>query len=175
MAISIIPGSTAGMDFYPRGYRAAGWRFWRLLAWVATGGPTRDPRRRRNPALIQEANLPVLDPTPGGGGGLLAVYARNDHARRVVAGFAAEIPSLSLLWEQVLRALDDVPSLGAACTRLTAALADTRLNQANLTAAMRAALAADAEGEDDPLSYLRDELAEQQALPVSLGGVHDDA
>jgi hypothetical protein len=39
--------------------------------------------------------------------------------------------------------------------RLTAA----RLRAANLEAAMRAALSAHSDGESDPLSYLRDELA----------------
>jgi hypothetical protein len=34
------------------------------------------------------------------------------------------------------------------------------MERANLIAAVRAALAAQAEGEDDPLSYLRDQLAE---------------
>jgi hypothetical protein len=33
-----------------------------------------------------------------------------------------------------------------------------RLDRANLLAAIRATLAADAEGEPDPLGYLRDEL-----------------
>jgi hypothetical protein len=106
---------------------------------------------------------------------MLDVYARNDHARRVVAGFATEMPSLSRLWQQVDRALADVPALGAACARLTAELAGTRMDRANLLAAMRAALAAHAGGEDDPLSYLRDELAGHQALPELFGGDHDDA
>jgi hypothetical protein len=34
------------------------------------------------------------------------------------------------------------------------------MDRANLLAAMRAALAAHADGDADPLSYLRDELAE---------------
>jgi hypothetical protein len=106
---------------------------------------------------------------------MFAVYARNDHARRVVAGLAAEMPSLSGLWQQVDRALADVPALGTAFARLIVELAGTRIDRANLVAAMRAALAAHAEGEDDPLSYLRDELAGQQALPESHGGDHDDA
>ena len=48
---------------------------------------------------------------------------------------------------------------------LAAELAATRLDRANLIAAMRAALAADADGERDPLSYLRDELDTLRALP----------
>lgn len=41
---------------------------------------------------------------------LLAVYARNDEARRIVAGFAAATPVLSPLWQQLDRALADVPA-----------------------------------------------------------------
>jgi hypothetical protein len=75
-----------------------------------------------------------------------------------VAGFAATTPALSELWQQVDRALADVPALGAIVARLTAELADTRMDRANLLAAMRAALAAHADGEADPLAYVRDEL-----------------
>lgn len=42
--------------------------------------------------------------------------------------------------------------------RLSADLKSVRLDRANLLAAMRAALAAHADGEPDPLFYLRDEL-----------------
>jgi hypothetical protein len=111
--------------------------------------------------------------TPGADINMFDVYARNDHVRRVVAGFAAEMPSLSRLWQQVDRALADVPALGMACARLTAELSGVRIDRARLVAAMRAALTAHAEGEDDPLSCLRDELAGQQALPESPGGDHD--
>jgi hypothetical protein len=106
---------------------------------------------------------------------LLAVYVRNDEARRMLAGFAATTPTLSPLWQQLDRALADVPALGSVVARLTAELAGTRLDRANLTAAIRAALAADAEGEADPLCYLRDELDERQALSQVPGGEHDDA
>lgn len=101
---------------------------------------------------------------------LLAVYARNDEARRMVAGFAATTPVLSPLWQQLDRALADVPALGSALTRLRAELADSRLDRANLVAVIRAALAADADGETDPLYYLRDELQERQAPARSIGG-----
>jgi hypothetical protein len=84
---------------------------------------------------------------PTNGINLHAVYARNDDARR-----------MSELWQQVDRALADVPALGAIVARLTAELADTRMDRANLLAAMRAALAAHADGEADPLAYVRDEL-----------------
>jgi hypothetical protein len=170
MALAMIPGSTAGMVFYPGSHRATGWRFWRLLTWAATGIPPRGHQRRpQDPGPDREAGPQAV--TRAADADLPGVYARNDHARRVVAGFAAEMPSLSRLWQQVDRALADVPALGAACARLTAELAGTRLDRANLVAAMRAALAAHAQGEDDPLSYLRDELAGQHAP----GGDHDAA
>jgi hypothetical protein len=91
---------------------------------------------------------------------LSAVYARNDNARRAVAGLSADTPDLTEVWRQLDRALDDVLALGAIAARLTADLAGTRMDRANLLAAMRATLGAYADGDDDPLSYLRDELAE---------------
>jgi ABC-type transporter Mla subunit MlaD len=91
---------------------------------------------------------------------LHAVYARNDNARRVVAGLSAATPALAEIWQQIDRALADVPALGAVIARATAALANARMDRANLLAAIRAALAASADAETDPLSYLRDELAE---------------
>jgi hypothetical protein len=90
---------------------------------------------------------------------LHVVYARNDNARHVVAGLAAATPALAAIWAQLDRALDDVPALGAIVARLTAELGGTRMDRANLQAAMRATLAALADGETDPLSYLRDELS----------------
>ena len=177
MTIAITPGSTARMVFYPAGYRATGWRLPRLLTWAATGIPPHGRHRRpESPEPAREASPQAgQDVTPGADINIFDVYARNDHARRMMAGFAAQMPSLSRLWQQVDRALADVPALGAACARLTAELAGTRIDRANLMAAMRAALAAHAQGEDDPLSYLRDELAGQQALPGLPGGDHDDA
>jgi hypothetical protein len=52
--------------------------------------------------------------------------------------------------------------LSAEVARLTAELAAIRLDMANLLAAVRAALAAHADGEADPLYYLRDELNARQ-------------
>jgi hypothetical protein len=94
---------------------------------------------------------------------LYAVYARHDHACRVVAGFAAATPALTGIWQQLDRALDDIPALGATVARLSAEFADASLDRANLLAAMRATLAAHAQGETDPLAYLRDELTEREA------------
>ena len=94
---------------------------------------------------------------------LHAVYARNDNARRVLGGFATATPALAESWQQLDRALADVPALGASVARLSAELAGARLDRASLLAAIRATLAADADGEADPLAYLRDELADREA------------
>ena len=94
---------------------------------------------------------------------LYAVYARNDNARHMVAGFAAATPALAETWQQLDRALDDVSALGATVARLSAELADTHLDRASLLAAMRATLTAHADGEADPLACLRDELTDREA------------
>ena len=49
--------------------------------------------------------------------------------------------------------------------RLKVALAAARLQSANRLAAIRVALAAEADGESDPLIYLRDQLAEESLIP----------
>ena len=92
---------------------------------------------------------------------LTEAYARAEHARRIVAGFAFAMPTLVGFWRQIGDSLADVPALGAEITRLNAALAADRIDRANLAAAGRAALAAWRGGEADPMSYLRDELAAQ--------------
>jgi hypothetical protein len=101
---------------------------------------------------------------------LHVIYARNDNARQVIAGFASAMPVASEMWEQVDRALADVPALGAVIARLAAELASTRMDRANLLAAMRATIAAQADGEADPLHYLRDELNARQERPQGHGG-----
>jgi hypothetical protein len=54
--------------------------------------------------------------------------------------------------------------------RLKTALAAARLQSANRLAAIRAALAADADGESNPLDYLRDQLAEESLIPGTGSG-----
>lgn len=54
--------------------------------------------------------------------------------------------------------------------RLSADLKSARLDRANLLAAMRAALAAHADGEPDPLFYLRDELNAPHRQAETRGG-----
>jgi hypothetical protein len=56
--------------------------------------------------------------------------------------------------------IDDLAQLVTEITRLHSALVRERLISANLRAATRVALGAQADGEPDPLAYLRDELPE---------------
>jgi hypothetical protein len=89
---------------------------------------------------------------------------RNVHARHIVTGFSRAAPALADLWLQIDHSLSDVPLLTAEITRLHSELRAVRLDRANLAAAGRATVAASYEGEPDPLSYLRDELAVQGFL-----------
>jgi hypothetical protein len=86
------------------------------------------------------------------------ISIRNTHARHIVAGCASALPALAGMWQELDDALSDTAALAAQVTRLSAELARTRLDRANLRAAMRATLAAHADGEADSLWYLRDEL-----------------
>jgi hypothetical protein len=104
------------------------------------------------------------------GVGVRAAYERSDNARRIIASAASVLPDTSDLWSEVDRALADVPALGAVIARLTAELADTRMDRANLLAAMRATIGAQQDGEPDPLYYLRDELNARQDRPAGRGG-----
>ena len=90
------------------------------------------------------------------------ITARNQTARHMIAGFSAEMPVLADFWRHLDTALAGNLALSAEVTRLTAELAATRLDMANLLAAIRATLAACADGEADPLYYLRDELSARQ-------------
>lgn len=98
------------------------------------------------------------------------VTARNEAARDIVAGFASATPTLAVAWRTVGAALADCTALAADVTRLAAELTGTRMDRANLLAAMRATLAAEADGETDPLYYLRDELAARQGRSAERGG-----
>jgi hypothetical protein len=60
-------------------------------------------------------------------------------------------------------ALADIRVLLAEVDRLTRLLSRTRWDFADLLAAARATLAADHDGEPDPLAYLRDAVAEHRA------------
>jgi hypothetical protein len=86
------------------------------------------------------------------------ITTRNDIARDILAGFAAVTPHLAGIWRILDQALADLPAAVADLGRARAELQAVRLDRANLLAAIHAALSADAEGEPDPLGYLRDEL-----------------
>jgi hypothetical protein len=90
------------------------------------------------------------------------VINRNSAARDIVAGFATADPTLSPAWQAIQAALADGRDLAAELARLSGELAAARLDRANAVAAMRATLAADRDGEPDPLYYLRDELNASQ-------------
>jgi len=102
--------------------------------------------------------------------GLHLASARCGIARSIIAGARSELPAASDLWDQVDQALTDVPALGAVIARLNAELTATRLDRANLLAAMQATIAAHADGEADPLYYLRDELSARQGRSAGHGG-----
>ena len=95
-----------------------------------------------------------------------AITVRNDIARDIIAGFAAVTPHLAGIWRILDQALADLPAVLADLGRARAELQAVRLDRANLLAAIRATLAADAEGEPDPLGYLRDEV-DSAGIPAS--------
>jgi outer membrane murein-binding lipoprotein Lpp len=94
---------------------------------------------------------------------LQQISTRNTHARHIVAGCASALPTLADMWRELDDALADTATVAAQVTQLSADLERTRLEAANLRAAIRATLAAYADGEADPLWYLRDELDAPQA------------
>jgi hypothetical protein len=65
--------------------------------------------------------------------------------------------------ESVPSLITDLAHLVAEVSRLADELDQTRMDRANLSAAMRATLAAHADGEADPLWYLRDELGASES------------
>lgn len=91
------------------------------------------------------------------------ITTRNDIARDVIAGFAAVTPTLAGVFRLIDTALADLPAVLADLGGARAELEAIRLDRANLLAAIRATLAADAEVEPDPLGYLRDELGSTEA------------
>ena len=111
----------------------------------------------------------MTNPHPNSPTDLEQITTRNQTARHMIAGFCAEMPVLADFWRHLDTALADNLTLSAEAARLTAELAATRLDRANLLAAMRAAIAAHADGEPDPLSYLRDELNGRQ-MPAQRHG-----
>lgn len=101
---------------------------------------------------------------------LQEAITRNETARHIIAGFSATMPTLDDVWRHLDGALNDVLALSAEVTRLAGELQAARLDRANLLAAARATIAAEAEGERDPLCYLRDELDAAQTAPYGRTG-----
>ena len=91
------------------------------------------------------------------------ITTRNDIARDIIAGFAAVTPTLAGVFQLIDTALADLPAVLADLGRAQAELKAVRLDRANLLAAIRATIAADAAGECNPLGYLRDELESADA------------
>lgn len=84
---------------------------------------------------------------------------RNHVARQIITGFLTA--SDSEIWRYVHTALADVPALSEEIYRLRAEIEVIRLHRANLAAAALATLRARQDAENDPLAYVRDELAAQ--------------
>jgi hypothetical protein len=101
---------------------------------------------------------------------LQKVTERNDNARHIVVGCASAMPTLADMWRYLHDALNDTAALSAEITRLSAELAATRLDRANLLAAIRATLAAHDDGEPDPIGYLRDELDAPETPAADMRG-----
>jgi hypothetical protein len=95
------------------------------------------------------------------------INTRNEQARHIVAGCAGALPTLTDMWRHLEAALNDTAALSAQVTQLSAELERARLDRANLRAAMRATLAAHADGEPDPMWYLRDELSAPESVPAA--------
>ena len=72
---------------------------------------------------------------------------------------ASRRPAPQAIWT----AIADIPVLLTEVGRLAQLLSRTRWDFADLLAAARATLAADHEGEADPLAYLRDAVGEHRA------------
>ena len=105
----------------------------------------------------------MTDSRPYNRTGIEEIAARNETARHMIAGFAAEMPALADFWRNLDTALAGNLALAAELTRQIAELTAANLDRANLLAAIRATLAAHADGEADPLYYLSDELSAHQA------------
>ncbi|MFI0418310.1 hypothetical protein [Spongiactinospora sp. 9N601] len=88
---------------------------------------------------------------------------RTRTARAIVDAWARPMPTSTVApyWETVFAALDHIPDLTTEITRLRAQVARLTRDHADLTAAARATLSAEQDGEGDPLWYVRDALAEQ--------------
>jgi hypothetical protein len=92
---------------------------------------------------------------------LAVIKGRTRAARRAVAWIGYSCPVYAAECARLRDSLADIPVLASQVACLRDDIAAVRLLRANLAAAGRASIAADLGGEPDPLSYLRDELADQ--------------
>jgi predicted DNA-binding ribbon-helix-helix protein len=114
----------------------------------------------------------MANPHPHSRIDLEEIAARNDTARHMIAGFSAEMPLLADFWRHLDTALADNLTLSAEVTRLNAELTTTQLNTTNLLAAVRATLAAYADGEADPCTTSETNSTPARCPPAT-GGNHD--
>ena len=160
-------------------YRYMGLQVWQALLCLALGfflaATTAAPEiraRDQRPRLGGSAAFHARDhiegsdahdrqtPVTPSASDLQKVAASNRTASHLTDEVAPPGPSRHLAITSPPRSPTRQPS-SAEITRLRAELADARLDRANLAAAALATIAAHADGEPDPLSYLRDELRAQ--------------
>jgi hypothetical protein len=94
----------------------------------------------------------------------------NDYPDADLAEAASQQAQAATALRKLATALDAIPRLYAEIGRLRAWLTRTLADLHNLIAAARATLSAQADGESDPLYYLRDELDAQGQLPPEQRG-----
>jgi len=89
------------------------------------------------------------------------IAAGDDEILAAIALELARVHACAQCHGAVPPLIDNIAQLAGEITRLHDAIAAERLTSANLLAAIRAALGAAADGEADPLAYLRDELPDE--------------
>ncbi|MFI6540268.1 hypothetical protein ACIBHY_47960 [Nonomuraea sp. NPDC050547] len=103
---------------------------------------------------------------------LQEVLSRNHTAVHLIAALTRSTPAHAPIWEHLDTVLYDARALVVELSHVRTELDKTRHSRANLLAAAQATLAAAHDGEADPLWYVRDEVAAQQAnaFPRGAGG-----
>jgi hypothetical protein len=108
--------------------------------------------------------LPITSEPPHAPGPLVDLRTVREHFR------AADMThNFDALWTAVA----DIPVLLAEIDRVNSLFFLARILHANLAAAGYATIAADRDGEDDPLWYLRDELRTIGKIPPRWLSAHD--
>jgi hypothetical protein len=93
----------------------------------------------------------------------------NEKLASTIARALSKVNTCERCSEYAVSFTRDFAILRTEIERLHAEVIRERLVSANLRAAIRAALAAHAEGEDDPLAYLRYELPDDDSTGVDWG------